>query len=368
MDNNTSYEKKLTDAFNEVTEIGLNSSAEILSKLLNREVSFGTIKLDQEKIAGLESFGTEPGLAVQLNVAGAVQGKAAVVVQNVYIKEIIRILMSVDSDGSDDSGELDEIAVGTFKELVGQMGQAYAESLTNFLGAEVTVTSGQADEISDECLEVADFIDSQPEDECLCLVSSFGIKDSLDGEFVIALSIESFDNLVKAVVVDEDDDDEEDEDEDEEYDDYDQPADMQGGFNIPGGIDMGAAANAGKSYNRSRSVMKNGGGISVQSASFPSFAGAPNGSGIPLLNGNIDLLMDVPLNVTIEIGKTRKKMREIMEFAQGTIIDLEKQAGAPVDVVVNGQLIARGDVVVIDDNFGVRITEIIGNANFADKK
>ncbi len=367
MDNNTSYEKKLTDAFNEVTEIGLNSSAEILSKLLNKEVSFETKKLDQEKIAGLESFGTEPGLAVQLNVAGAVQGKAAVVVQNVYIKEIIRILMSVDSDGSDSSDELDEIAVGTFKELVGQMGQAYAESLTNFLGSEVTVTAGEADEISDECLEVADFIGSQPEDECLCLVNSFNIKDALEGEFVMVVNAESFDNLVKAVVVDEDDEEDEEEDEDEEYDDYDQPAETADGFNIPGGIDMSAASNA-KSYNRSRGVMKNGGGINVQNASFPSFAGAPNGSGIPLLNGNIDLLMDVPLNVTIEIGKTRKKMREIMEFAQGTIIDLEKQAGAPVDVVVNGQLIARGDVVVIDDNFGVRITEIIGNANFADKK
>ena len=360
MDNNTSYENKLTDAFNEVTEIGLNSSAEILSKLLNREVSFVTKKLDQEKIAGLESFGKDPGLAVQLNVAGAVQGKAAVVVQNAYIKEIIRILMSIDSDGGDDSGELDEIAVGTFKELVGQMAAAYAESMTNFLGADVTVTSGEADEISDECLEVADFIGSQADDECLCLVSGFNIKDALDGEFVIAINTDSFDNLIKAVVVDEEDED--DEDEDEEYDD----SDESGGLNIPGGIDMGAAAS--RSYNRSRGVMKNGGGINVQNASFPSFAGAPNGSGIPLLNGNIDLLMDVPLNVTIEIGKTRKKMREIMEFSQGTIIDLEKQAGAPVDVVVNGQLIARGDVVVIDDNFGVRITEIIGNANFAEKK
>ena len=367
MDNNTSYENKLTDAFNEVTEIGLNSSAEILSKLLNKEVSFETKKLDQEKIAGLESFGKDPGLAVQLNVAGAVKGQAAVVVQNVYIKEIIRILMSIDSDGSDDSGELDEIAVGTFKELVGQMAQAYAESLTNFLGADVTVTAGEADEISDECAEVADFIGSQPEDECLSLVSGFSIKDALDGEFVISFNAESFDNLIKAVVVDEDDEDDEEDDEDDDYDDYDQPDDAQGGFNIPGGIDMGAAA-ASKSYNRSRGVMKNGGGISVQSASFPSFAGAPNGSGIPLLNGNIDLLMDVPLNVTIEIGKTRKKMREIMEFAQGTIIDLEKQAGAPVDVVVNGQLIARGDVVVIDDNFGVRITEIIGSASFLEKK
>ena len=78
--------------------------------------------------------------------------------------------------------------------------------------------------------------------------------------------------------------------------------------------------------------------------------------------------MDVPLSVTVEIGKTRRKMRDIMEFTQGTVIDLEKQAGAPVDIVVNGQLIARGDVVVIDDNFGVRITEIVGNNGFVSKE
>ena len=130
---------------------------------------------------------------------------------------------------------------------------------------------------------------------------------------------------------------------------------------------MGNVINAAKSNITHATTVVKDGGINVQSASFPSFAGSPNGSGIPLLNGNMDLLMDVPLNVTIEIGKTRKKMREIMEFGQGTIIDLEKQAGAPVDVVVNGQLIARGDVVVIDDNFGVRITEIIGNANLPNK-
>ena len=76
-------------------------------------------------------------------------------------------------------------------------------------------------------------------------------------------------------------------------------------------------------------------------------------------NDNLKLLMGVPLNVSVEIGSTTKKVKEILEFTQGTIIELERQAGAPVDIVVNGNLIARGDVVVIDDNFAVRITEII---------
>lgn len=74
---------------------------------------------------------------------------------------------------------------------------------------------------------------------------------------------------------------------------------------------------------------------------------------------NLQLLMDVPLQISVEIGSTRKKIKDILEFSQGTIIELERQAGAPVDVMVNGNLIARGDVVVIDDNFAVRITEIV---------
>ena len=74
----------------------------------------------------------------------------------------------------------------------------------------------------------------------------------------------------------------------------------------------------------------------------------------------MDLLMGVSLDVTVEIGSAKRKIKEVIEFGQGTVIELNKQAGAPVDIVVNGRLLARGDVVVIDDNFGVRITEIIG--------
>jgi flagellar motor switch protein FliN/FliY len=76
-------------------------------------------------------------------------------------------------------------------------------------------------------------------------------------------------------------------------------------------------------------------------------------------NDNLKLLMDVPLSVTVEIGQTTKKVKDILDFTQGTIIELERQAGAPVDVIVNGNLVAKGDVVVIDDNIAVRITEII---------
>ncbi|MDE6595104.1 MAG: flagellar motor switch phosphatase FliY [Oscillospiraceae bacterium] len=99
--------------------------------------------------------------------------------------------------------------------------------------------------------------------------------------------------------------------------------------------------------------------MNIQPIQLQSFGNYQNASLSQEQNDNLKLLMGVPLNVTVEIGSCVRKVKEILEFTQGTIIELERQAGAPVDIIVNGNLIAKGDVVVIDDNFAVRITEII---------
>ena len=77
---------------------------------------------------------------------------------------------------------------------------------------------------------------------------------------------------------------------------------------------------------------------------------------------NLDLIMEVPLQVSVEIGRARQKVQDILELSRGSLVVLDKLAGDQVDLFVNGKCIARGDVVVIDDNFGVRITEIVKNS------
>jgi flagellar motor switch protein FliN/FliY len=74
---------------------------------------------------------------------------------------------------------------------------------------------------------------------------------------------------------------------------------------------------------------------------------------------NLNLLMDIPLRVTVELGRTQKQIKDILEMSQGSIIELDKLAGEPVDILVNNKLIAKGEVVVIDENFGVRVTDIV---------
>lgn len=98
--------------------------------------------------------------------------------------------------------------------------------------------------------------------------------------------------------------------------------------------------------------------MNIQPAQFQSFN--QNFAAMPSQE-NIGLIMDVPLEVTVELGRTKKSIAEILDFSPGTIIELNKIAGEPIDVLVNGKFVAKGEVVVIEESFGIRVTEIINN-------
>jgi len=95
--------------------------------------------------------------------------------------------------------------------------------------------------------------------------------------------------------------------------------------------------------------------IDVQPAQFQNF----DAGSVMQQKENIEIIMDVPLEVSVELGRTRKKIKEILEFSPGSVIELDKLAGEPIDILVNGKFVANGEVVVIDENFGIRITDII---------
>jgi flagellar motor switch protein FliN len=101
-----------------------------------------------------------------------------------------------------------------------------------------------------------------------------------------------------------------------------------------------------------------GGGGDFSGGLAPAGGGGGGGGGIP---ANIARLMDVSLRVTIELGRTKKTLEEVLNLGEQSLVELDKQVGDPVNVLVNGKLFARGEVVTVSENFGVRITEIMGN-------
>lgn len=98
----------------------------------------------------------------------------------------------------------------------------------------------------------------------------------------------------------------------------------------------------------------------VRPVQFSSFDQHPHAAAEE--NKNLALVMDVTLNLTVELGKTELSIKDILELTRGSVIELDRVAGEPVDLMANGKLIAKGEVVVIEDNFGLRITSIISPA------
>jgi flagellar motor switch protein FliN/FliY len=138
-------------------------------------------------------------------------------------------------------------------------------------------------------------------------------------------------------------------------------SDMMGSGQAQPGMQMGTGGQMGMGGGQAQPGMQMGMGgqgfnqANVQSVQFPNL--------IPQLStgdqGNIGLLMDVYMEMTVELGRTKRLIKDILGMGEGTIIELDKLAGEPVDILVNHKLIAKGEVVVIDENFGVRVTEII---------
>ena len=93
-------------------------------------------------------------------------------------------------------------------------------------------------------------------------------------------------------------------------------------------------------------------------ASFPSL----DGGGAAPAPKNIDFILDIPMQVTVQVGSTKMIIRELLQLGQGSVIELEKLAGEPMEVLVNNKLVARGEVVVVNDKFGVRLTDVISAA------
>jgi len=103
-------------------------------------------------------------------------------------------------------------------------------------------------------------------------------------------------------------------------------------------------------------VHEPGGPLSGGESSRPSYGGSPNGDGS--LN-DINMVLDIPVQLSVELGRTKVPIKYILQLAQGSVVELDALAGEPMDVLVNGYLIAQGEVVVVNDKFGIRLTDVV---------
>ncbi len=402
------------DTIGEILNISMGSAATAISTMLDKQVIISTPTVEVRKFSTMDYAALEPAILVKIGYVEGISGSNVMIFRQRDMQIILNLLMG-NTDPPSDDFVFDELSMSAACEVMNQMMGASATALSDLLGRVVNISTPEASVVGSES-SYSEAVNVKEGDEIVAVSFQLTIENVMDTNFASILDRELVKEIAGQVIGNQEEDLENIQPAaapaapaqaapapaapaaptpapapavppapalGQEA----APAQAPGQIPPPAGYPDPAAAygqqapyggyppyygypgyppapyppypgyGAAPQPDGSQQVIKQP-TINVQTPQFPQF-GVQN-SPTPNVNGNIDMLMGVSLDVSVEIGKSKRKIREIIEFGQGTVIELNKQAGAPVDIVVNGQLLARGDVVVIDDNFGVRITEILG--------
>ena len=371
------------DAIGEIANISMGSAATTLYSLVNRKVNITTPVVALSRWETMVGDYERPCVFIQIKYTAGLDGHNILILKEHDVKIITDLMMG--GDGTNTDGELSEIHLSAISEAMNQMMGASATSLATMLGKMVDISPPEATLVDlmtiDGGQEVAPFLGGT----FVKISFRMQIGDLVDSTIMQLYPIEFARFLCSSF--------------------------LSGGMNMESaaapepaapapaapepapapmpqmpaqdmnmamgnpmmgmpGQDMNMGGMYQQPYGNAGMMPPNYGmpqygmpmqqpvapQMNIQPAQFQSFTGGVPGAGAP---ANIDLIMDVALEVTVELGRARKSISEVLDFAPGTIIELDKVAGEPVEVLVNGKLVARGEVVVIEESFGVRITEII---------
>ncbi|MCI8301240.1 MAG: flagellar motor switch phosphatase FliY [Oscillospiraceae bacterium] len=405
----TIFSPMVIDAIGEIMNISLGSSATAVSNMLDHRVDITTPKVT---VVNAEEFSLgkiEPAVGVEIKYVCGLEGSNIMMLKRSDVKAIVDILLGTET--ADEDFQLDELSVSVVCEVMNQMMGAASTALSDLLGRMVNISTPESFEMDNlDTVREEHF----PVTHGPVVVVSFqlSIEGVVESEFMNVMSVELVRELVSGFGVDLD------EAEDASSAPAPAPAPapaassggtmsqeeierlMAGGIPpapapaapAPGPAPAPAAqqapppAAAAGEQQPGYPPMPQGG------YPYPPYPGYPPYYMYPpqqppqsqppepkVINTrpvqmrdldpeaklpeeqkqNLDLIMNVSLEVAVEIGRTRRKIQDIIAFSKGSLVVLDKLAGDQVDLLVNGQCIARGDVVVIDDNFGIRITEIL---------
>ena len=356
------------DALGEIGNISMGSAATTLSVLLGHKVSITTPTVSMATMSSIRESYPMPYLVVEVGYTVGIDGNNILAIQAGDACIIADLMMG--GDGTAPPEDLNEIHMSAVGEAMNQMMGAVATSLSSMFNKKIDISPPKVNLIdlgSEE--KVTEIVSS---DETIVKTSfRMEVDGLIDSEIMqilpIGIATEMVDALMNSGAAEE-----------EEAPPPPPPA-------APAPPPPPAPAPAAAAppppmpqaapmpqqaapmpmapqpmYGQQARVAA---GVPVQAAQFTPLSTAP----LQVNDANIGLILDVPLQVTVELGRTKKSIKEVLELTNGSIVELDKLAGEPVDIHVNGKFLAKGEVVVIDENFGVRITDIVSPEERAAK-
>ena len=370
LDNDALTEEE-KDAIGEVANISMGTSATTLYSLVNRKVNITTPVVDMATWDMIVAEYERPCVFIKIKYTEGLEGTNILILKEHDVKIITDLMMGGDGTNVEDS-ELTDIHLSAISEAMNQMMGSSATSLSSMLGRMIDISPPESHLVDVSGLESSEELSPFLLSTFVRITFKMQIGDLVDSKIMQLYPIDFAKNLYDYFM----------DSQEPEAPPAPEPEAPQ--MAAPTMSAPSAAPSMGAPTMPPPSM-----GMPQMGAPTMDFSmgmgmqpqmGAPQQMGMPMPNINIQpasftpfstdvaamqsqeniaLIKDVPLEVTVELGRTSKAISDILDFAPGTIIELDKIAGEPVDVLVNGKLVAKGEVVVIEENFGVRVTEII---------
>lgn len=352
------------DTIGEVANISMGSAATTLFSLVNKKVEISTPVVSVTSWEAIVEAYEKPCVIVKIAYTRGLDGSNILVLKEDDVKVITDLMMG--GDGTNIEGDVTDLHLSAISEAMNQMMGASATSLSSMLNKMIDISppSSKLTDLAEsgDGSEIDDFL----KNDFVKIAFKMEIGDLVDSEMMQLYPISLAKEMCACVLENMETDSKSTVDDDAFSGNQPQaqsqaaapqqqapPPQQQVDPNMMAQPMMGQPM---MGQPMMPYMYAPGPQVNVQPAQFSPFAPGINPQ---FAQENIDLILDVPLEVTVELGRTNKTIQDILDFAPGTIVELNKIAGEPIDVLVNGKYVAKGEVVVIEESFGVRITEII---------
>ncbi|MBE3569949.1 MAG: flagellar motor switch phosphatase FliY [Bacillales bacterium] len=341
------------DALGEIGNISFGSSATALSSLLNQKVEITTPSVSIISRSKIQDEFPHPYVAILVEYRDGFTGMNLLVIKQQDAAIIADLMLG--GTGENPSESLDDIKLSAVQEAMNQMMGSAATSMSTIFQKRVDISPPS---IALMDLKNGEGTDAIPEHELFVKISfRLTIGNLIDSNIMQLLPISFAKSLVEELVNPSTDEEEpqvarEKENVSDKSSYQKETTDEERKEPVSKPVQQQSHVQKEESVGKSRTTEPM---VHVEPAAFAEFQPTTTPT---VETRNLNLLLDIPLNVTVELGRTVRTVKDILELSSGSIIELDKLAGEPVDILVNNRLIAKGEVVVIDENFGVRITEI----------
>lgn len=343
------------DAIGEIANISMGTAATTLFSLVNHKVEISTPVVSFATWEDVVNNYERPCVFIRIAYTMGLDGSNILVLKEKDVKVITDLMMG--GDGRNIDGELGELHLSAISEAMNQMMGSAATSLSSMLNKKIDISPPIAD-----LIDLQENVDEASIDKFLAgrfvkISFKMEIGDLVDSEIMQLYPFSFAREMCEGVSKNMEMESESLMNEGETKAAPTQTQPVQAAQATAQQPNMGAA----QMMNQQMTAQPTSYAqqpVNVQPAQFQPFTAGNVGNYNP---ENIGLIMDVPLQVTVELGRTTKSISDILDFSPGKIIELDKLAGEPIDILVNGKNVAKGEVVVIEESFGVRITEIINN-------